>query len=141
MDGIGPGSSVSIAAGYGLDGLGIESRWGARFSAPVQTGPGAHPASCTMGTGSFPGVKSSGGVTLIPHPLLVLWSRKSTAILLLPLWAVRPVQSLNACTRAQFKYVDGIVTKGIDNARGIQHAQPINKMEQTITDDTMDGKT
>jgi hypothetical protein len=23
---------------------------GARFSAPVQTGPGAHPASCTMGT-------------------------------------------------------------------------------------------
>jgi len=30
---------------------------GSRFSAPVQTGPGAHPASCTMGTGSFPGVK------------------------------------------------------------------------------------
>ena len=30
---------------------------GARFSAPVQTGPGAYPASCTMGTGSFPGVK------------------------------------------------------------------------------------
>jgi len=30
---------------------------GVRFSAPVQTGPEAHPASCTMGTGSFPGVK------------------------------------------------------------------------------------
>ena len=30
---------------------------GTRFSAPVQTGPGAHPASCTMGTGSFPWVK------------------------------------------------------------------------------------
>ena len=28
----------------------------ARFSAPVQTGAGAHPASYTMGTGSFPGV-------------------------------------------------------------------------------------
>ena len=27
----------------------------AKFSAPVQTVPGAHPASCTMGTGSFPG--------------------------------------------------------------------------------------
>ena len=51
----GPGSSVGIATGYGLDGPRIESRWGARFSAPVQTGPGAHPASCTMGTGSFPG--------------------------------------------------------------------------------------
>jgi len=43
---------------------------GARFSAPVQTGTGAHPAFCTMGTGSFPGVKSW-GVTLTPHPFLV----------------------------------------------------------------------
>ena len=32
----------------------------ARFSAPIQTGPGAHPASYTMGTGSFPGVKRPG---------------------------------------------------------------------------------
>jgi hypothetical protein len=32
----------------------------ARFSAPVQTGPGAHPASDTMGTGSFPGLKRLG---------------------------------------------------------------------------------
>ena len=53
-------SSVDIATRYGLDGPGIESRWGARFSAPVQTGPGAHPASCTMGTGSFPVVKRPG---------------------------------------------------------------------------------
>ena len=57
--------------GYELDGLGIESQWWARFFAPVQTGPGTHPASCTMGTGSFPGVKSGRGVTLTPHPLLV----------------------------------------------------------------------
>jgi len=41
---------------------------GARFSAPVQTGPGAHPASCKMGTGSFPRVKNGRGVTLTPHP-------------------------------------------------------------------------
>ena len=65
------GSSVGIATGYGLDGPGIESRWEATFSAPVQTGPGAHPASCTMGTGSFPGVKSARGVTLTSNPLLV----------------------------------------------------------------------
>jgi hypothetical protein len=32
----------------------------ARFSAPVQTGPGAQPASRTMDTGSFPGVKRPG---------------------------------------------------------------------------------
>jgi len=54
----GPGSVVGIATGYGLDGPGIESRWRARLYEPVQTGPGTHPASCTMGTGSVPGVKS-----------------------------------------------------------------------------------
>jgi len=62
------------------------------------------PASCTMGTGSFPGVKSGRGVTLAPHPLLVPWSRKSRAIPLLPLWALRPVQSLSACTRVHFTF-------------------------------------
>jgi hypothetical protein len=67
----GPGSSVGIATGYGLDGPGIKSRLGARFSAPVQTGPEAHPAFCTMRTESLPGVKSGRRVTLTPHPLLV----------------------------------------------------------------------
>ena len=74
----------------------------ARFSTPVQTGPGAHPASCTMGTGSFLGVKSGRGVTLTPQRLLVPWSGKSRAIPLLTLWAVRPVQSLSAFTRVHF---------------------------------------
>ena len=91
-------SSVGIATGYGLDGPGIESRWEARFSAPVQTGPGAHPASYKMGTGSFRGVKSGRGVQLTSHPLLMPWSGKSRAIPLLPLWDVRPVHSLSACT-------------------------------------------
>ena len=58
-----------------------------------------------MGTGSFPGVKSGRGVTLTPHPLLVPWSRKSRGIFLLPLWAVRPVQSLSACTRMHFTFL------------------------------------
>jgi hypothetical protein len=66
-----PGSVVGIATGYGLDGPGIESRWEARFSSPVQTGPGAHPASFRMHTGSFPGVKSGRSVTLTPYPLIV----------------------------------------------------------------------
>jgi len=71
----GPGSVVGIATVYGLDGPGIESRWGARFSTPVQTGPGSHPASCKMGTGSFPGVMYCRGVTLTPHSLLVQKSK------------------------------------------------------------------
>ena len=41
---------------------------GARFSPPVQTGPGVFPASCTMGTGSFPGVKRPGRGTDHPPP-------------------------------------------------------------------------
>jgi hypothetical protein len=58
-----------------------------------------------MDTGSFPGVKSGRGVTLTPHPRLVLWSYKSRAIPLLPLWAVRPVQSLRACTRVHITFI------------------------------------
>jgi hypothetical protein len=44
---------VGIATRNGLEGSGTESRWGASFSIPVQTGPGAHPDSYTTGTGSF----------------------------------------------------------------------------------------
>jgi hypothetical protein len=55
-----PGSSVGIATGYGLDGPGIESRWGARFShtsrPPVQWAPG------------FPGDKAAGAWCWPPTP-------------------------------------------------------------------------
>jgi hypothetical protein len=57
-----------------------------------------------MGTGSFPGVKSGRSLTLTSQPLLVPWSRKGTAIPLIPLWAVRPVQSLSACTWVTFTF-------------------------------------
>ena len=59
----------------------------ARFSPPAQTGPGAHPASCTMGNGAFPGVKYGRGVLLTTHPLLVPWSWKSRAISPPTFWA------------------------------------------------------
>jgi hypothetical protein len=97
----GPGSVVGIVTGYELGGPRIESRWGVRFSAPVQTGPGTHPASCAIGKGSFPGVKSGRGVTSLLVPLVMKeYSYNST-----PLWAVRPVQSLSACTRGAL-YLD-----------------------------------
>ena len=51
---VGRDSSVGIATPYWLDGPGIETRWGVKFFAPVQTGPGAHLTSYTMGTGFFP---------------------------------------------------------------------------------------
>ena len=65
---MGRDSLVGIATRYGLDGPGIESRWEMRFSATVQTGPEAYPASYTMGTGFFPGVKRPGRGVDHPPP-------------------------------------------------------------------------
>jgi len=78
----GLGSSVGIAT----DWSGIKSRWGRDFP-PIQTSPGAHPASCKMGIGSFPGVKCGRGMLLTTHPLLMPRSWKSRAIPLPTLWA------------------------------------------------------
>jgi len=66
-----------------LVGFKKKSRWGRDF----QTGTGAHPASCKMGTGSFTGVNCGRGVLLTTHPLLVPRSWKSRAIPLPTLWA------------------------------------------------------
>ena len=75
-------SSVSITTDYGLDGPGIESRWGEIFRHPDRLWD--HPASCTMGSGSFPGVESGGDVTLTPHSLLVPRSKKQSRAISLP---------------------------------------------------------
>ena len=70
----GPGSSVGIGTDYGLEGPGSNPGGDEIFhpSRPalrsVQTGPEVHPASCKMGTGSFPGVKCGRGVLLTTHP-------------------------------------------------------------------------
>jgi len=64
---VGRDSSDVIATRYGLEGPGMESRQGTRFSASVQTGLEFHPTSYTVGTGSFPGVKRPGcGADLPP---------------------------------------------------------------------------
>jgi len=70
-----PGSSVGTATELRAGRSGIESRWGRDFP-PVQTGPGAHPASCTMGTGSFPGLEADGAWGWPPSrvPRLYLYS-------------------------------------------------------------------
>ena len=55
---------ISQLAGRSGDRIPVE----ARFSAPFQTGPETHPASCTMGTGSFPGVRCGRGGDDDPSP-------------------------------------------------------------------------
>jgi hypothetical protein len=62
-----PSSSGSVVSGYGLDDRANEvhspqRRKGFSCNLCVQTGSGAHPASCTMGTGGpFPAVKARPG--------------------------------------------------------------------------------
>jgi hypothetical protein len=84
----GPGSSVGIATGYGLDGPGIESRWGRDF--PHLSSPALEPTQPPVQwvPGLSHGVESGRGVALTPHPLLVARSKKqSRAIPLLSLRA------------------------------------------------------
>jgi hypothetical protein len=70
----------------------------ARFSAPVQTGPEAHPASCTIGTGSSPGVKQPGrGVDhTTPSSAEV---KERVELYLYSLWAFM------ACSRVTFTFI------------------------------------
>ena len=56
-------SAVCIATRYGLDGPGIESRWGRDFSHPSRPALGP-----TMDIGSFPGVKRPGRGVDHPPP-------------------------------------------------------------------------
>ena len=98
----GPGSSVGIANGYGLDDPGIDSRWGRVFPHLPRPALGPTQPPVQWVPGFSRGVKSGRGVTLTPHHLLVPWSWKGRAIPLLLLWTVGPVQSLSACTRVHF---------------------------------------
>ena len=80
---LGPDRSVGIATELQAGRSGNRIPVEARFSA-VHTGPGAHPASHTMGAGSFLGVESGPGVTLNPHPLLVPRSKNRVELYLSP---------------------------------------------------------
>jgi hypothetical protein len=61
----GPGSSVGTATGYGLNGPGIESRWGRDF--PHLSRPVLGPTQPDLYRGGG-GVESGRGVTLTSHP-------------------------------------------------------------------------
>jgi hypothetical protein len=90
----GQGSSVGIETGYGLDGPGIKSRLGVRFFAHVQTGPGPHPASCTMGSGPLPDDKGAGAWCSPPTPSSAQVTKGSSYTFIHPLGQVRPVTGL-----------------------------------------------
>jgi hypothetical protein len=66
---VGRDSSGGVVIGYGLDGPGIESRWGARFFAPVQTALEPTQPNIKLVTGVFPGGKAA--VALTNHRILL----------------------------------------------------------------------
>jgi hypothetical protein len=69
----------------------------ARFSAPVQTGPRAHPASYTIGTGSFPEVKRPRrSVDYPPHIAPRLKKELN--------YTSTPLLAFVACSRMNFTY-------------------------------------
>ena len=89
-------NSDGIATRSGLAGSGDRNPVLARFSGPVQTKLGVHPASCTVGTGSFPGGKSAGGGGVHHSPHLSPRLGKSRAVPLLHLLGFM------ACSRVKY---------------------------------------
>ena len=57
---VGRDGSVGIATGYGLEGPGIESRWGSEIFRTFPDRPGFQPASYISGYRAFPGSKADG---------------------------------------------------------------------------------
>jgi hypothetical protein len=87
--------AVCTVTGYGAGWSRDQIAVGVRFFTLVQTDPGALPASCTVGTRSYTGVKRPGCGADHP-PILAPRSQISGAIPLLPLRAFR------ACYRVKF---------------------------------------
>ena len=94
--------SVRIATRYGLEVRGINSRCGKRFSAHVQTGPGAYSAFICNKYRVFTRDQS---VALTTHVNLGQSLRKESAITLFHLWAFVAFSRVNII----FLYLPGIL--------------------------------
>ena len=93
----GPGSILGIATGFGAGRTGDRISVGGRDFPHRPWGP---PSLLYNGYRAFPEGKERSGRDADPSPPSGAAVKK--AIPLLPLWAVRPVQSLSACTRMHF---------------------------------------
>ena len=80
-------SSVGKATAYGLDGLGIESRWRRAYLHPSRPALGPIQPRVQWIPGLYPGVKATGAWRWPPTTHLVPRSWKGRAIPLLSLWA------------------------------------------------------
>ena len=88
------GIAITLRAGQSGDRIPV----GVKFSATLQTGPGAHPASYTIGIVSFAGVKRPGRG--LNHPPLSSAEVKERVELYLP----TPPGAFMTCSRANFTF-------------------------------------
>ena len=81
-----------------------------RFSAPVKTGPGAHPVSCSTGTGPSPGGKSGRACTvqLYLYSPYGPYSLYRTSVPLQHSYTSTPPMGRTACTESQCLYSTAI---------------------------------
>jgi len=91
-------SSVVIATAFGLDGPRIDSWSGRDFPHLSIPAPGAHPASYTVRTGSFPGGKAAGTWRSPPTPSSVEVKERVEVYLYSTFWA------FVACYRMNFTF-------------------------------------
>ena len=68
LSGCGPGTVVGIATGYGLDGPGIESRWGGEIFLTCPYRPWGPPSLLYNGYRVFPGDEEWPGRDTDPSP-------------------------------------------------------------------------
>jgi hypothetical protein len=89
------GRLVGTATRYGLDGTGMESRWGRNIPQPFKTDPGAHTFSCIMGTASFSRRSNGRGVYFFTHPTSPRGYTNSRAVPLLSYWTIMACSSVS----------------------------------------------
>ena len=91
-------SSVGIATRYGLDGPGIESRWGRDFPHPARSVLGPTQPPIQKGAGSFLGVKRPG--CGVEHPPPSKADVKETV----ELYLYSPSRLFVACSKVNFTF-------------------------------------
>ena len=87
------------------DGIGrLHSANGGEIFRTCLDRPWGPPSLLYNGYRVFPGDKERPGRDADPSPLSSAVGHERVELYLLPLWAVRPVQSLSACTRVHFTF-------------------------------------
>jgi hypothetical protein len=107
-----------------------------RFSAPVQTGSGAYPATDTLGTGSLQGVKQLRHGVDHPPTFGAEVKEQSRAIPLLPFWALVASSRVNFMLSVYFVFTCNLL-KYMCGAQWLGCCATNRKVAGSIPDDVI----